>query len=66
MKHIPNLFTLLNLVLGCMAIIFVLQNGIVVLEDSSGTQLIQMPEKIWLASLCIALAGVGTPLKLVD
>ncbi len=58
MKHIPNLFTLLNLVLGCMAIVFVLQNGIVVLEDSRGTQLIQMPEKIWMASLCIALAGL--------
>jgi CDP-diacylglycerol--serine O-phosphatidyltransferase len=58
MKHIPNLFTLLNLVLGCMAIVFVLQNGIVLLEDSSGEQLIHMPEKIWMASLCIALAGL--------
>ncbi len=58
MKHIPNLFTLLNLVLGCMAIVFILQNGIVVLEDARGTQLIHMPEKIWMASLCIGLAGL--------
>ena len=28
MKHIPNLFTLLNLFFGCLAIVFILQNGI--------------------------------------
>ncbi len=28
MKQIPNLFTLLNLVFGCCAIVFLLQNGI--------------------------------------
>ena len=27
MKQIPNLFTLLNLVCGCIAIVFILQNG---------------------------------------
>ena len=30
MKQIPNLFTLLNLVFGCCAIVFILQNGITV------------------------------------
>ncbi len=58
MKNIPNLFTLLNLVFGCLAIIFILQNGITIIVDSSGTQLINIPEKIWMASLFIGLAAV--------
>ena len=58
MKQIPNLFTLLNLVFGCLAIVSVLQNGIIITVDSSGTQLIDMPEKIWMASLYIGLAAV--------
>ncbi len=58
MKHIPNLFTLLNLVFGCFAIVFTLQNGIVLVEDQRGSQWIQMPEKIWLAALFIGLAAV--------
>lgn len=58
MKQIPNLFTLLNLVFGCIAIVFILQNGINIVVDSNGTQLIDIPEKIWLASLFIGLAGV--------
>lgn len=58
MKQIPNLFTLLNLFFGCLAIVFALQNGITIMVDSSGTQLIDMPEKIWLSSLFIGLAAV--------
>ena len=59
MKQIPNIVTLLNLFLGCMAIVFVLQNGIVISENSeTGQQLLVLPEKIWLASLCIGLAAV--------
>jgi CDP-diacylglycerol---serine O-phosphatidyltransferase len=58
MKQIPNLFTLLNLVFGCLAIVFTLQNGIIIFADSSGTQLVDIPEKIWLASLCIGLAAL--------
>jgi CDP-diacylglycerol---serine O-phosphatidyltransferase len=58
MKQIPNLFTLLNLVFGCLAIIFTLQNGIIITADSQGTQLIDIPEKIWLASLFIGLAAI--------
>ena len=57
MKQIPNLFTLLNLFFGCLAIVFALQNGITIMVDSSGTQLIDMPEKIWLSSLFIGLAA---------
>ena len=58
MKQIPNLFTLLNLVFGCMAIIVTLQGGIVIIVDAEGTQLLDIPEKIWLASLFIGLAAV--------
>lgn len=57
MKQIPNLFTLLNLVFGCLAIIFLLQNGIAVL-GSGNQQYLVVPEKIWLGSLCIGLAAV--------
>lgn len=58
MKQIPNFFTLLNLVFGCLAIISVLQNGITITVDANGTQLIDAPEKIWMASLFIGLAAV--------
>jgi len=58
MKQIPNLFTLLNLVFGCLAIIFILQNGITIIADNNGTQLINIPEKIWIASLFIGLAAL--------
>ncbi len=58
MKQIPNLFTLLNLFFGCIAIVFVLQNGIEIITDTNGTQLLILPEKIWMASLFIGLAAV--------
>jgi CDP-diacylglycerol--serine O-phosphatidyltransferase len=58
MKQIPNLFTLLNLVFGCLAVIFILQNGIIIENDPNGQQLINIPEKIWMASLFIGLAAV--------
>lgn len=58
MKQIPNLFTLLNLFFGCLAIVFTLQNGIQVFVDTDGAQLVDIPEKIWLASLFIGLAAV--------
>lgn len=58
MKQIPNLFTLLNLVFGCLAIICILQNGIAIQYAVEGTQYIDIPEKIWMASLFIAIAAV--------
>ena len=58
MKNIPNLFTLLNLVFGCIAIIYTLQNGIVITADAEGALLLDIPEKIWMASLFIGLAAV--------
>lgn len=59
MKHIPNLFTLLNLIFGCFAIIYAMENEIVVYYDiNRGQEMMQVPEKMWMASLFIALAGV--------
>lgn len=65
MKNIPNFFTLLNLFFGCIAIIFILQQNIVLLPlDGDGNiivtpqQLENTPEKIWLASLFIGLAAI--------
>lgn len=58
MKQIPNLFTLLNLIFGCLAIISILQNGIVIQYDGEGSQFVSIPEKIWMASLFIGLAAV--------
>jgi CDP-diacylglycerol--serine O-phosphatidyltransferase len=58
MKHIPNLFTLINLFFGCIAITYILQNGIIIVSDEQGSQLVEIPEKIWMGSLFIALAGV--------
>lgn len=55
---VPNIFTLLNLFFGCIAIVFTLQNGIIITADISGTQLLYIPEKIWLASLFIGIAAL--------
>ncbi|RYF88146.1 MAG: CDP-diacylglycerol--serine O-phosphatidyltransferase [Chitinophagaceae bacterium] len=58
MKQIPNIFTLLNLVFGCLAIVVILQNGITIQYSAEGAQYIDLPEKIWLAPLFIAIAAV--------
>ncbi|MBC7866032.1 MAG: CDP-alcohol phosphatidyltransferase family protein, partial [Gloeobacteraceae cyanobacterium ES-bin-316] len=58
MKQIPNIFTLLNLVFGCLAIVAILQNGISIQYNAEGSQYIDIPEKIWMASLFIAIAAV--------
>lgn len=61
---IPNLFTLLNLILGCCAIVFLLQNGIAIVEtDPSpenpiGQKLELLPEAVYMAPVFIALAAV--------
>ncbi len=58
MKQIPNLFTLLNLFLGCIAIVCVLQSGITLVDDVNGAFASVIPEKIYIASIFIAAAGV--------
>jgi CDP-diacylglycerol--serine O-phosphatidyltransferase len=58
MKHIPNLFTLLNLFFGCCAIVFLLQNGVVIFYNNGSAELVDMPEKATIASLFIGLAAL--------
>jgi CDP-diacylglycerol---serine O-phosphatidyltransferase len=57
-KQIPNLFTLANLFLGCMAIVSIMQTGLSLSVDSSGENLVEIPEKIYIASILIAAAAV--------
>jgi CDP-diacylglycerol--serine O-phosphatidyltransferase len=58
MKQIPNLFTLLNLVLGCMAIIFILQTGESVLNYNGEEWKVYLPEKLQWGAICIFLAAL--------
>jgi len=58
-KHIPNIFTLLNLFLGCIAIVYALQTDsflIRVNEDYSSS--FNIPEKLTYASVFIFIAAV--------
>jgi CDP-diacylglycerol--serine O-phosphatidyltransferase len=63
-KQIPNIFTLLNLVCGCIAIVYTLQNGItivtsgVTLDNPSGLTPVINPENIFTASLFIGIAAI--------
>ncbi len=57
MKQIPNIFTLFNLLFGCLAIVCIMQTGLTLSADASGDNVIMIPEKISLASLFIALAA---------
>ncbi|HZI54165.1 MAG TPA: CDP-diacylglycerol--serine O-phosphatidyltransferase [Chitinophagaceae bacterium] len=59
MKQIANLFTLLNLVFGCIAIVFILQTGqSIVYVQPDGFTSWDMPEKIAMGSLFIFAAGI--------
>ncbi len=57
-KQIPNIFTLLNLICGCIAIVFILQNGITFQNTAEGIQLINLSQNLCLASLFIGIAAV--------
>lgn len=58
MKQLPNLFTLLNLFFGCLAIVMILQTGLVVNLDSNGLQTVEIPQKIYWASVYIGISAV--------
>lgn len=58
MKQIPNLFTLLNLVFGCIAIVLILQTGESLVTEDGGTWVAVLPEKIWWGSVCIGIAAI--------
>jgi len=57
MKQIPNLFTLLNLLFGCLAIVCIMQPGITFTIDVNGDNLVELPQRITWASLFIAIAA---------
>ncbi|WP_207492702.1 CDP-diacylglycerol--serine O-phosphatidyltransferase [Aridibaculum aurantiacum] len=58
MKQIPNIFTLLNLFFGCLAIVFILQNGMVATSNEGGDLILMLPERIYWASAFIGIAAV--------
>lgn len=60
LRNVPNFFTLLNLIFGCIAIVYLLQVGqsIVVLNEQTGAYDPFFPEKLALGSLFIFLAAV--------
>ena len=59
MKNIPNLFTLLNLFLGCLAIIFILQTAeTFVFIDTEGVTKVGLPEKITWGAILIFCAAL--------
>lgn len=58
MKNIPNFFTLLNLILGCIAIVCILQTGqSIITIDASGSSEVIFPEKLWEGSIFIFAAA---------
>lgn len=57
-KQIPNLFTLANLFLGCIAIIYTLQPGLTLTVNSFGENLVSMPEKMMWAGWLIFAAAI--------
>ncbi|RFM29126.1 CDP-diacylglycerol--serine O-phosphatidyltransferase [Deminuibacter soli] len=58
MRQIPNIFTLLNLVFGCMAIVCILQTGLTMSLDADGSSVVVLPENIYWAPLFIGCAAV--------
>jgi len=58
MKNIPNLFTLLNLVFGCLAVVFILQTGEDIVNYNGEEWKVYLPEKIWWGSACIGIAAI--------
>lgn len=58
MKQIPNLFTLLNLFAGVLAIIFVLQTeSIIIVQNDQLVSSFNIPEKLAWGSICILIAA---------
>jgi CDP-diacylglycerol---serine O-phosphatidyltransferase len=59
MKHIPNIFTLINLFCGCLAVVFALQLSVSYLYELDERPMVQsMQSSLWMASLFIGIAAV--------
>ena len=57
-KQIPNIFTLLNLFFGCLAIVAIMQSGLVISLDDNAQQVVDIPEKMMYASIFIGIAAI--------
>ncbi len=59
MKQIPNIFTLLNLLCGCIAIVLFLQSNerILALDEMGNTEVF-LPERMWMGALFLFAAAV--------
>ncbi len=58
-KQIPNIFTLLNLFFGCMAIVFALQtNSLNIYVNDQFNSSFNIPEKLTWAAVCIIIAAL--------
>ncbi|TCJ14494.1 CDP-alcohol phosphatidyltransferase [Flaviaesturariibacter flavus] len=59
MKQIPNLFTLLNLIFGCIAIVYILQTGETIAQlDENTVMYWVLPEKMGIGALFLFAAAV--------
>ena len=58
MKQIPNFFTLLNLVFGCIAVVLILQTNESFFQNISGEERLIIPERITLGALFIFAAAI--------
>lgn len=57
-RAIPNIFTLLNLFFGCIAIVFALQtNAVTIYVNDDFSSSFNLPEKLTWASYCIVIAA---------
>ena len=58
MKKIPNIFTLLNLLFGCCAIVFALQTESIIINQADDLSTsFSVPERLYFAAICIAIAA---------
>lgn len=58
MRQVPNIFTLLNLFCGCIAIVFIFQNELTYVTNGEDGLVFFLPEKMFMASAFIGLAAV--------
>ncbi|MDP4283007.1 MAG: CDP-alcohol phosphatidyltransferase family protein [Bacteroidota bacterium] len=59
LSAIPNIFTLLNLFFGCMAIVFALQtNSVIIYLNDQFNSSFNIPEKLTWAAICIIIAAL--------
>ncbi len=57
-KQIPNIITLANLFLGCIAIVYILEPGLTLTVSVEGENLVSLPEKMMWASWFIFAAAL--------